>query len=224
VLVCKQCGSNRVFGIVPNALQLEVQLDRVGEVTERLLRESGIWEPSRGNNIRHMVVSEKVKYEDLSMETITQFVCKSCNHVAEIDGFDNINHCRCGARTDNVVLCERHLFIACGSCFDRKMCNDCTLNRCVLNPRNASGGYEEVFRNYREEETNKCEDEDDDFEVEAIAFVEDEPPLNEPRLVEYGTEPLRQPTTFSSDSVTLGIARATRREREAQRERESSEQ
>ena len=174
MLVCKHCGSGRVMGIIPNAIRLEVQVDKVGDITEKLLKDAGLWKENR--HINQMVVSEQIRYDDINFEDIDHLVCKDCGRVGSIDLFDNINQCRCGNRTDVVILCKRHLFIVCPRCFEPHMCNSCKVIECTLNSKNTdSGGYAKVFEGYQVEFDDWHEDDLPDLVDEDRPFVQ--PPI-----------------------------------------------
>lgn len=233
MLVCKKCGDNHVYGIIPNALQLEVELDKVGDITERLLREAGMWDSdSRSHNIHRMVVSELIKYGDLTDDLIKEFVCRGCNTKGPMKSFESTNFCRCGTRTDNVYICEKHRFILCAHCIDSYMCAECAIFTCLLNPENKkTKGFREVMgEEYTQRRSRgryssepptfepNFDGDDPDFEDEE----DDEEPLPLPEEVEMqnGRETLRSrqrrqrmqsgwPTaqTISTDTeATIGVS------------------
>ena len=194
MLVCKVCGGNHVYGIIPNALQLEVELDKVGDITERLLREAGMWDAnSRAHSIRRMVVSEQIKFKDLTDTMISEFACRNCGEKGPIEIFDSVNFCRCRNRTDDVYICKKHEFLLCANCIEGYMCDECSISACILNPENSkTHGYREIMGDllnagrrsrdravHAEPEIDFGED-DDDFEPELAEETEQPRPILRP--------------------------------------------
>ena len=227
MLVCKHCGGSRVMGIIPNAIRLEVQVDRVGDITEKLLKDAGLWKENRHTN--QMVVSEQIRYDDINFENVDQLVCKDCGRVGNIDLFDNINQCRCGNRTDVVVLCRKHLFIICPRCFEPYMCDECRIMECTLNPKNKdSGGYAKVFEGYQTELDDWEEgvdelpenppDEDRPFVPTSIGIEPDLPRQEEVVVSTFGlSDTAATPIPYTMSPAEFTARRSAERERERER-------
>jgi predicted Zn-ribbon and HTH transcriptional regulator len=129
MLVCKNCGNNKVMGRSMTQVRVEGNVSHIGRVAKRIIE---TYKNNLRENYAPTITNVRLSFVDNNMLVgePTEFICPRCGAEGKMDKFSQVETCpNCKSITEEMYFCARFRIISCTHCADGWSCkNDCTHN------------------------------------------------------------------------------------------------